>query len=160
MILRAALLGLLAAPMPAYGVDMALANGAELRVLDKLTGSLTQTRLSVGQSQTYGKLTVQLNECRYPADNKTAEAEVHLTIIDSAVATPVFKGWMIASSPALSALDHARYDVWALRCDVPDLDLPEVPEVPAGEDQGLDQGAADDGAADDEAAATDAGAAQ
>jgi hypothetical protein len=28
----------------------------------------------------------------------------------------VFSGWMIADSPALSALDHARYDVWILRC--------------------------------------------
>jgi hypothetical protein len=30
---------------------------------------------------------------------------------------PVFSGWMIASSPALSAMDHPRYDVWILRCD-------------------------------------------
>ena len=29
---------------------------------------------------------------------------------------PVFSGWMIASSPALNALDHARYDVWVMRC--------------------------------------------
>ena len=28
----------------------------------------------------------------------------------------LFDGWMIASSPALSALDHPRYDVWVLRC--------------------------------------------
>jgi hypothetical protein len=143
---RAALLALLVAPLPAYGVDMALAKGAELRVLDKLTGDLAEVNLSVGQSQTYGKLTVQLNECRYPADNKTAEAEVHLTIIDSAVATPVFTGWMIASSPALSALDHARYDVWALRCDVPDFDLPAVAAVAEDADQGADA-ATEDGAA-------------
>jgi len=32
---------------------------------------------------------------------------------------PVFKGWMIASSPALNALDHPRYDVWVLRCITP-----------------------------------------
>lgn len=120
---------LIAVPAPALGVDMALADGAELRILDKLTGALTEVTLPVDGSKTVGKLTVQLNECRYPADNKTAEAEVHLTIVDSAVATPVFKGWMIASSPALSALDHARYDVWAMRCDVPDFDLADVPPV-------------------------------
>ncbi|MGB0439332.1 MAG: DUF2155 domain-containing protein [Paracoccaceae bacterium] len=30
---------------------------------------------------------------------------------------PVFEGWIIASSPALNAMDHARYDVWVLRCN-------------------------------------------
>ncbi|MEO0381372.1 MAG: DUF2155 domain-containing protein, partial [Pseudomonadota bacterium] len=24
--------------------------------------------------------------------------------------------WMIASAPALSAMEHARYDVWVMRC--------------------------------------------
>ena len=31
--------------------------------------------------------------------------------------TPRFSGWMFASSPALSALDHPRYDVWVVSCD-------------------------------------------
>ena len=35
--------------------------------------------------------------------------------------------------PALSALDHPRYDVWVLRCDVPDVVLPEVDETPVEE---------------------------
>ena len=28
----------------------------------------------------------------------------------------IFSGWMLASSPALNALEHPRYDVWVLRC--------------------------------------------
>ena len=62
------------------------------------------------------------------------EAEAHLTIVDASAPQPVFDGWMIASSPALSALDHPRYDVWVMRCDVPDLVLPApetVPDQPA-----------------------------
>ena len=27
-----------------------------------------------------------------------------------------FSGWMIASTPALSAMDHSRYDIWVMRC--------------------------------------------
>jgi hypothetical protein len=27
-----------------------------------------------------------------------------------------FVGWMFASSPALSALEHAVYDVWVIDC--------------------------------------------
>ncbi len=36
----------------------------------------------------------------------------------------------VSTAPALSALDHPRYDVWVLRCDVPDLALPEVEDAP------------------------------
>jgi len=126
------------APAPAQAADMAAAKGAQLRLLDKLTGALQDVNIVVGQSTQMGKITVQLNECRYPADNKTAEAEAHMTIVDAAVSAPVFKGWMIASSPALSALDHPRYDVWVLRCDVPRLELPEVEPLPEGEEPATD----------------------
>jgi len=27
-----------------------------------------------------------------------------------------FSGWMFADSPALSALDHPRYDLWVINC--------------------------------------------
>jgi hypothetical protein len=29
----------------------------------------------------------------------------------------VFSGWMLSSSPAISALDHSVYDVWVLACN-------------------------------------------
>jgi len=112
---RLLLLALLAGPAQAQ--DMASAPGGVLRVLDKLSGVLTDLDLSRGEAQASGRLTVQLDECRYPVDNPTSDAEAHLTIHDSTSADPVFAGWMVASSPALSALDHPRYDVWVLRCD-------------------------------------------
>ena len=110
--------------------EAADAPGAKLRLLDKLTGQVTDLDLSKGQSQTIGRLTVQMDGCRYYPDSPAAEAFAHLTILDSNVPDPVFNGWMTASSPALSALDNARYDVWVLRCDVPDVALPEVEDPP------------------------------
>lgn len=92
------------------------APGAELRWLDKVSGETADVELSRGQSAVWGRLTIQLDGCRYPEDNPAGEAYAHLTIRDSLVQDPVFAGWMVASSPALSALDHARYDVWVLRC--------------------------------------------
>ena len=48
----------------------------------------------------------------------------------------LFEGWMIASSPALMALDHPRYDVWALRCGAaPDEALPELTEAEAAAEE-------------------------
>ena len=141
------LLALSLVAAPALAEEMADAPGAKLRVLDKLTGQVQDVTLAVGQSQSFGKLVVQVDGCRSPADNTTAEADAHLTILDEGVADPVFAGWMVASSPALSALDHPRYDVWVLRCDVPDIALPEVEEAPAEEApaEGTNPDATDDG---------------
>ena len=119
--------------LPLQAQEMADAPGAKLRILDKLTGAVQDVTLGRGQSVVTGRLTVQLDSCRSPADNTVAEADAHLTILDAASTAPVFEGWMLATSPALSALDHPRYDVWVLRCDVPELALPEVEEVPAEE---------------------------
>lgn len=114
--------------------DMADAGAAQLRLLDKLTGEIFDLTLSRGQSKSFGRLTVQMDDCRYYPDAPAADAIVHMTILDVASQDPVFNGWMTAASPALSALDHPRYDVWPLRCDVADLVLPEVDEAPASED--------------------------
>lgn len=118
------------AALPVQAQEMADAPGASLRILDKLTGVVQDVTLARSQSVVMGRLTVQLDACRSPADNTVAEADAHLTILDAASTDPVFAGWMTASAPALSALDHPRYDVWVLRCDVPDLALPEVEDVP------------------------------
>jgi hypothetical protein len=99
--------------------EIRVANAGLLRVQDKMTGVVSDFDLATGGSQSLGRLTVTLDECRYPSDLSMAEAYAHLTIMDSQGADPLFKGWMVASSPALSALDHPRYDVWVLRCDVP-----------------------------------------
>lgn len=117
----------------AVAQDVKDAPGARLRLLDKETGATQDLELANGQSTTVGRLTVLMDSCRYYPENPADEAFAHLTILDSAKPDPVFEGWMTASSPALSALDHPRYDVWVLRCDVPDVALPEVAD-PAPED--------------------------
>ena len=113
--IRAAALALLLAT-PAAAQSMREGPGAALRWLDKMSGETADIDLSRGQSAVWGRLTIQLNACRYPEDNPAGEAYAHLTIRDSLAADTVFSGWMVASSPALSALDHARYDVWVLHC--------------------------------------------
>jgi hypothetical protein len=100
--------------------------GAALRFLDKLTSETGDVVLSRGQSAKFGRLLVQLDSCRYPTDNPSADAEAHLTILEEATQTQVFAGWMLASSPALSALDHPRYDVWVLNCVLPEAPAEEA----------------------------------
>ena len=118
----------LALASPARAEGFADAEAGVLRWLDKLTGLTGDMELVRGQSATNGRLTIQLDACRYPEDNPAGEAQAHLTIMDATRDGPVFSGWMLSSSPALSALDHPRYDVWVLRCVVPGYTPPEVAE--------------------------------
>ncbi|WP_284165424.1 DUF2155 domain-containing protein [Frigidibacter sp. SD6-1] len=104
------------------------APGAILRALDKVSGQTVDLTLKDGESGTVGAatsapLTVTMSECRYPKDNPAADAFANLDVIDAG-GTALFGGWMVASSPALSALDHPRYDVWVLSCILPDAPAP------------------------------------
>jgi hypothetical protein len=121
--IRAVLLALLA--MPAHAEGYSPSEGASLRFLDKLTSETGDVTLSAGQVAQFGRLMVRLDECRYPTDDPTSDSEAHLTVVEAATQRPLFIGWMLSSSPALSALDHPRYDVWVLSC--------LLPEAPASE---------------------------
>ena len=90
--------------------------GAILRGLDKLTGRSTDIAVMNGETATFGRVEITLGECRYPEGDQAGDAYAFLTIREAGEPEPVFRGWMIASSPALNALDHQRYDVRALRC--------------------------------------------
>ncbi|GHE90579.1 hypothetical protein GCM10016455_08730 [Aliiroseovarius zhejiangensis] len=92
------------------------ATGALLRGLDKVSGMPVDFSMKVGDTVELGKLRVTLGECRYPTDNPSGDAYAWLVIRDGNDDQTTFEGWMIASSPALNALDHQRYDVWVLRC--------------------------------------------
>ena len=87
-----------------------------LRGLDKVTGQTRELTLAVGERVEFGRLEVLLAECRFPAADPSSDAFAEMTITDKKANSRVFSGWMIASSPALSALDDPRYDVWVVSC--------------------------------------------
>jgi len=106
---------LLAGALACQAEEVADAPGAILRGLDKMSSQITDLSIKNGDTVTFGTLSVSVSDCRYPANDPAANAYAHVMISDATGATD-FDGWMIASSPALSALDHPRYDVWVLRC--------------------------------------------
>jgi Uncharacterized protein conserved in bacteria (DUF2155) len=95
---------------------VAVGTGAALKGLDKLAGTVEDITLASGETAGFGWLQVTLGECRYPVENPSGEAYAWLVIREKAGEAPIFEGWMIASSPALNALDHARFDVWVINC--------------------------------------------
>jgi hypothetical protein len=86
-----------------------------LRALDKTLGRPTDVDLAIGETVIFGRIAIRAVECRYPVENPNSDAYAHLEIADIQ-GNPLFDAWMIASSPALSALEHPRYDVWVLDC--------------------------------------------
>ena len=87
-----------------------------LRGLDNLNGTAQDITVRAGETVRYGHLEITAETCRVPRDSPTADAYAFLKIRDVREVSPRFSGWMFASSPALSALDHPRYDVWVVSC--------------------------------------------
>lgn len=102
--------------VPTASDRIANGDGAVLRGLDRVAGTSGDITLSRGGETRVGHLVVMLEECRYPVENPAGEAYAWLDIFDTRADEIIFSGWMIASSPALNALDHSRYDLWVLRC--------------------------------------------
>ncbi|MEM9434971.1 MAG: DUF2155 domain-containing protein [Pseudomonadota bacterium] len=105
------------------------APAAILRGLDKVSGDAVDLPLEAGESKAFGRLDIALRDCRYPSDNPTGNAYAQLQITERSRNDVVFDGWMVASSPALMALDHPRYDVWVIGCKLNQ----RTPAVVAGE---------------------------
>jgi hypothetical protein len=87
-----------------------------LRGLDNLNGTAQDIDMRVGETTRFGHLEITAEACEVPRDDPAGDATAFLKIRDIREATPRFAGWMFASSPALSALDHPRYDVWVVSC--------------------------------------------
>ena len=102
--------------VPQEDVRALSAQGVMLKGLDKVSGEVTDLALERGETKPLGRIEVSLTDCRYPEDNIAGEGFAWLTIRDPSRDLVLFDGWMVASSPALNALDHPRYDVWVIRC--------------------------------------------
>ncbi len=103
-------------PFGSVAQQAATAVGGELRVLDKLNGTVTDVEMTNGETRDIGHLKLTLEECRYPRANPSGDAFANITVAYRDNADPAFQGWLIASAPALNAMEHPRYDVWVLRC--------------------------------------------
>lgn len=123
-------------------------NTATLRALDKITGRSTDIEVKVGEPVVFGSLQVEVKTCYQTPPEEAPESAAFLRIastqpvavetMEVAVAAdtvetvsdenPVlFSGWMYASSPGLSALEHPVYDIWVIRCIAPaPVKLPEI----------------------------------
>ncbi|MBK8176814.1 MAG: DUF2155 domain-containing protein [Rhodospirillales bacterium] len=93
---------------------------AVLRALDKVTARVTTLRAPVGTPVHFGALEITTEVCDKRPPEEPPEAAAFLKIIETRAEQPaveVFHGWMFASSPGVSALQHPVYDIWVLDCE-------------------------------------------
>lgn len=103
----------------ALGQDRGGNTIAVLRGLDKVTARISTIEAPIGETVRFGTLRILAQTCRTRPPEEPPETTVFLEITDIKPGeTPVrlFTGWMFASSPALSALEHPVYDVWVIDC--------------------------------------------
>lgn len=107
-----------------------------LRALDKVTATTQDYTVEVGDKLQYGSLSIEAVHCEKRPPEELPEIFAFLKIKDAkldgkggrAEEETVFSGWMFASRPALSALDHGVYDIWVIGCRTPEPVLPDFTE--------------------------------
>ena len=92
---------------------------AILQGMDKVTARVSTIEAPVGEVVKFGTLEIIARHCDKRPPEETPESASFLDIWEvrqGEAAVSLFRGWMYASSPALSALEHPVYDVWVLDC--------------------------------------------
>ena len=145
--------GAIVVATPALAEDYIADNVAVLQGLDKTTARVSTFEVPINGFAKFGSLQISARACYKKPPTDTPESAAFLEIIDvrpDSPAVEVFTGWMFASSPAVSALEHPVYDVWVVDCkketgieeaQVPhgateDLQKAAPPQPAAGDDSG------------------------
>ena len=93
---------------------------ARLEGLDKITARVSKFDAPVDEPMQFGTLTIRVRDCEKNPPEESPESAAFLEIDElrpgDNTVRRVFGGWMFASSPALSALEHPVYDVILLDC--------------------------------------------
>ena len=92
---------------------------AILQGLDKVTARVVTIVARLGDTKKIGSLEIIVRACDKRPPEETPESAAFIDVWEVRPGEPasnIFRGWMFASSPALSALEHPVYDVWVLDC--------------------------------------------
>jgi hypothetical protein len=112
---------------------------AVLQGLDKIAARVSRIDVPVGQTVRFGTLSVVVRDCEKSAPEDRPENAAFLQIYENRPGEAqkrLFSGWMFSSSPALSALEHAVYDVGLLDCEAATAPVRAAPASPSNGQSG------------------------
>ncbi len=93
---------------------------ATIQILNKITAKTKYLTLPVGSKLTYGPLKIEIKSCWKSSPYDSEENKILLKIeekrVDQSEYKTIFNGWMFSSSPGISSMEHAEYDIVAVNC--------------------------------------------
>ena len=95
---------------------------AVLQGLDKVSARIEVLEAPVDQEIRFGSLAIRARACYETPPTEPPESAAFLEIdhLDSDESrAAAFVGWMFASTPGISALEHPVFDVWVIDCREP-----------------------------------------
>lgn len=105
---------LVISPVPAETYPIVLLQG-----LDKVTARVLTFQAPVGGIVRFGTLEIAAAVCEKRPPEETPDSAAFLDIVEKRAGqapVEVFRGWMFASSPGLSPMQHPVYDLWVVDC--------------------------------------------
>ena len=90
--------------------------------LNKVSGKISKLTIEDHGEIFFGSLKIIANTCKKAPPEEPPENYAFLEIWEvkddakDKTNKKIFSGWMFSSSPSISALEHAVYDVWIVDC--------------------------------------------
>ena len=106
-----------------FNLKAAERDAVVLQGLDKVTARISKFTVKLDTPVAFGTLEITARACHKKPPEEPPESAAFLEIHEKQQGTPeelFFSGWMFASTPGLSALEHPVYDVWVLDCAILD----------------------------------------
>ena len=92
---------------------------AELQALDKITARVSPLEAPLEQAVTFGSLNIIVKACRKTLAEDRPESAAFVQVWEQKPGEDshwVYSGWLYASSPALTGIEHPVYDIWLTDC--------------------------------------------
>lgn len=94
-------------------------NAALMQAMDKVTGRVNKIIVPVNSKVTYGDFSLVLRACKKRSAEETPENFAFIDVTDKTLGKEeynIFRGWVLSSTPGISAIEHPIYDIWLLEC--------------------------------------------
>jgi hypothetical protein len=89
---------------------------AKLQALDKVNAQASALAVKVGQSTTFGSLTITVKSCVIRPPDQPADAAAFVDVTDSHPDSTGFSGWLLENEPSVSIMQHPIYDLRVTGC--------------------------------------------
>jgi hypothetical protein len=93
---------------------------AKVQILNKITAKSHYVEVPVNSQIIFGTIKIKIFNCLKSSPYDLLENKILLNISEKKIGqddySVIFNGWMFSSSPSITSLEHAVYDVTAVTC--------------------------------------------